>query len=64
MKATKSVKVLAKKLYEIGLEARYRFEDSSEVRPTWSGITEPHRRAWYAIAEYIIRLIGSEEKGK
>ena len=63
MKPTKAVQVLAQKLYEVGLEARYRY-DERQARPAWSSISEPQRRAWFGVAEYVIRLIGSEEKGR
>ena len=63
MKPLKAVQILAQKLYEIGVEARYRF-DERQARPPWSSVSEPQRRAWFGIAEYVIRLIGSEEEGK
>jgi hypothetical protein len=63
MKPTKAVQVLARKLYEVGTEARCRF-DEREGRSNWKELRYAHRIAWYAIAEYVIQLIGSEEKGR
>ena len=63
MKPSKAVQKLAQKLYEVGIEARYRF-DERQARPPWNSVSEGQRCAWFAIAEYVIRLIGSEEKGR
>jgi hypothetical protein len=63
MKPAKTVQKLAQKLYDIGVGARYRF-DEREGRWPWGRLREAQQMAWFAIAEYVIRLIGSEEKGK
>ena len=63
MKPSKTVQKLAQKLYEVGIYARYRF-DERQARPPWSSVSEPQRMAWFGIAEYVVRLIGSEEKGR
>lgn len=63
MKPSKTVQLLARKLYEVGIEARYRF-DERWVKRAWNPRDPAHTTAWYAIAEYVIKLIGSEEKGR
>ncbi len=63
MKPPKAVQVLARKLYEIGIDARHRY-DEREPKTSWKELRYAVRVGWYAIAEYVTTLIGSEEKGR
>ena len=55
MKPPKAVQALAQKLYEVGIAARYRF-DERQARPAWETLSAPQMAAWYAIAEYVLRM--------
>lgn len=54
-KPTKKIQALAQKLYEIGIDAQHQFDERYD-RPAWKSLSIVPRKAWYAIAEYVLSI--------